>query len=444
MDAGRMSNRPGKRRPRIAVGVRARFTLSRNDLLRDVVYRRLWMSVLTSAFGMQIMLLALPLTAAVSLHASPIQMGMLTMMEILPFVLFSLPSGVWLDRVRKLPVYITGELTLAGAAASIPLGWWGGMLSIDWLCVIAFVIGIVNTTAGSASQIVLTQVVSRDRLIEANAKNSLANSGAEVAGPGLAGVLIKLLGVPAALLLNAALLLLSAAILSGIRVDEPPRRAGPFWSELKAGVRFVVASRLLLVLAGFVSVWQFCYNSALVVNILFATRILGMSARSVGLSYACLGIGTVLASLAGARISRRIGPGSCLTVGFGACTCSWLMLAIAPAGASNFAWGITMFASSLTLLGFGAVLIFVNFISLRQAVTPAPMLGRMTSTMRWMILIPAGPGALIGGWLGEHAGLRLSLGFAGACGVLLTLVAWRNRLLRATRALPTLSGSDAI
>ena len=106
---------------RLRVALQARFALAPNDLLRDPVYRRLWTSVLTSSFGAQIVMLALPLTAAVLLHATPTQMGTLTTMEILPFVLFSLPVGVWLDRVRKLPVYIAGELTLALTSASIPL-----------------------------------------------------------------------------------------------------------------------------------------------------------------------------------------------------------------------------------------------------------------------------------------------------------------------------------
>ena len=87
------------------------------------------------------------------------------------------------------------------------------------------------------------------------------------------------------------------------------------------------------------------------------------------------------------------------------------------------------------------MLIFINFISLRQAVTPAPMLGRMTSTMRWLILIPAGPGALIGGWLGDHLGLRAALGFSGICGALLTALAWTSPTLRAVRVLPVL-GAD--
>lgn len=264
------------------------------------------------------------------------------------------------------------------------------------------------------------QIVERDRLIEANARNALASSGADVAGPGLAGALIRLLGAPVALLFNVVLPLLSAAILGGIHVDDPPpRRAGGFWPELKAGLRFVHANRLLVVLASCVAAWQLCCNSAAVVNILFATRTLGVSAQDVGLSYVCLGIGTVFASLIGGHLSRRIGPGSCLALGFGLSSCGWLMLAAVPVGS----WGVVAFDVELTLLGIGAVLIFVNFISLRQAVTPAPMLGRMTSTMRWLILIPAGPGALIGGWLGEHADLRASLGFAGVGGMVLTVAA---------------------
>jgi MFS family permease len=146
----------------------------------------------------------------------------------------------------------------------------------------------------------------------------------------------------------------------------------------------------------------------------------------------------VLASSFGTRISRRIGPGYCLTFAFGLTSCGYLVLAAARPGPA----GDAMFALDLMLLGFGAVLLFVNFISLRQAVTPAPMLGRMTSTMRWLILIPAGPGALVGGWLGQEFGLRSTLEFAAAGGILLTVAAWRNPVLRGLRALPVLEDGD--
>src|SRR5580692_293469 len=112
---------------------RNRFSLAATDLLRDATYRRLWTSILISSFGGQVTMLALPLTAAVLMRATPTQMGFLTAMEIVPFVLFSLPTGVWLDRVRKLPVYVVGELSIAVTVATVPVAWWLHWLSMTWL-----------------------------------------------------------------------------------------------------------------------------------------------------------------------------------------------------------------------------------------------------------------------------------------------------------------------
>ena len=186
------------------------FRLSDGDLWHDLVYRRLWLSILTSSFGGQVMLLALPLTAAVLLKATPTQMGLLTAVELSPFLLLSLPAGVWLDRVRKLPVYVVGEVLVGLAAASVTLAWLAGGLGMAWLYVVGFIVGSVHAVSGTAAQIVLTQVVARERLVEAHAKNALATSGAEVAGPGFAGFLIKLFGAPWTMLVNAVLLIGSA------------------------------------------------------------------------------------------------------------------------------------------------------------------------------------------------------------------------------------------
>jgi len=415
-----------------------RLQLGADDLLRDPTYRRLWTSILVSSLGGQVTMLALPLTAAVLLHATATQMGLLTAMEIAPFVLFSLPSGVWLDRVRKLPVYVGGEVALALTVASVPLAWVLGLLAMPWLYVVAFALGTVFSTAGSAAQIVLTQVVSRERLVEAHAKNALASSGAEVVGPGLAGLLIRLLGAPLALLVDAVMLLWSAWILRGVRVTErrEPRADAHFWRDLRAGLRFVADTRLLVALAAVVGGWQLFHQAAMVVNILFATRVLGLSEQQIGGCFVALGAGTVLASVFGNRLSRRIGPGPSLPLAIAVCGAGWLLLAVAPANA----WGVAAFAFMLFAFGIGAVLIFINFLAMRQAVTPEPLLGRMTSTMRWLILLPAGPGALIGGWLGEHVGLRAALAFAGVGGLLLAAVAMGLTTLRQVRVLPKPAG----
>jgi MFS family permease len=313
---------------------------------------------------------------------------------------------------------------------------------MPWLYAVGFVIGSVHTVAGSAAQIVLTQVVPRARLVEAHAKNALAGSSADVAGPGLAGALIKAVGAPVALLVDAVMLIASVAVLRGIRVHEVLRQnpGAHFWKELKAGLRFVRNTPLLVRMAIAVGLWQMCHHAAIVVQILYATRTLGLSESDVGLSFIGLGIGTVLASVFGRRISVHVGPGPCLLLGMGVCGVGWLACSVAPEGA----WGVAVFAAMLLCFGFGAVLIFINFLSLRQAVTPAPLLGRMTSTMRWLILLPAGPGALIGGWLGEHVGLRAALAFAGLVALAVTALVWCHPLIRQVRVLPVLEDPHAL
>lgn len=414
--------------------------LAPGSLLRDAVYRRLWTSILISSLGGQITLLALPLTAAVLLHATPTQMGWLTALELTPFLLLSLPGGVWLDRVRKLPVYVIGELALAVGVASVPLAWTLGWLHMEWLYVLALLIGTVYTLSGSAAQIVLTQVVPRERLVEAHAKNALASSGAEVAGPGLAGALIKLVGAPLALALDALLLAASAAILRGVRVKEenlpPPGRLWHgFVRDMRAGLAFVRGEPLLVTMAIFAGGWQMCWHAVTVVQILFATRTLGMTEQAVGLAYVALGVGTVSASVFGHRISARIGPGPCMALGMGLTGLGWGVGAAVPAGPA----GVAAFGFMLLAFGAGAVLIFINFISLRQAVTPPHLLGRMTSTMRWLILLPAAPGALGGGWIGEHLSLRTTLSVAAVLALLLAFAAWRHPVLNAVRTLPKLA-----
>ncbi|MBC7603257.1 MAG: MFS transporter, partial [Ramlibacter sp.] len=273
--------------------------------------------------------------------------------------------------------------------------------------------------------------------VGAHAKNALANSTAEVAGPAIAGALIRLVGAPFALLADAVMLLVSVVILRGLKIDEKPGSDihPHFMPALKEGLAFVWRMRLLVTMAALVGTWQLCHHAAMVVQILFATRELGLTERQIGLCYVGLGVGTVGAGAFGNRISRWIGAGPCLLLGFAICGFGWLQLALAPA---NSKWGVASFVLMLLCFGLGAVLIFINFLALRQAVTPVPLLGRMTSTMRWLILIPALPGALLGGYMGEHVGLRASLGIGGVGALLLALVGWKLTMLASQRELPDL------
>lgn len=408
-----------------------------DDLLQDRTYRRLWTSILISSLGGQITLLALPLTAAVLLHATPRQMGYLTAMELVPYVLLGLPAGVWLDRRRKLPVYVLGEFAMALAVLSVPIAWWLGELGLPWLYVVGFGLGAINSIAGSAAQIVLTQVVPRERLVEAHAKNAMATSAAEVVGPGVAGVIIKAAGPPIALIADALLLVSSSLILRGIHIDEP-RSESParFTVALREGLDFVRHHTLLVAMAAMVGLWQFCNQGATVVHILFATRELGLSARAVGLCYVASGCGTIVASAVGHRVARRLGSGPTMVLGIGISGAGWLLLAAAPANLL----GTLAYTLMLFCFGFGAVLLFITFLALRQSVTPPRLLGRMTTTMRWLTLVPSVPGALWAGWLGQHVGLRAALCSSGVVALLVALAGLRIRAVRETTALPGVAG----
>ena len=409
--------------------------LPANDLLRDANYRRIFASVVITHFGAQITLLALPLTAATVLNASPTQMGFLMAFELAPFVLLSLPAGVWLDRVRKLPVYVIGESAFALALVTVPIAAWTGVLTMTWLYAVGVVLGCVHVFGGTAAQIVLTQIVSRDRLVEAHSKNALAVSGSEIAGPGLAGALIKILGAPIAIAFDAILIAGSVLLLRGIRIEEKLADHGGanFMTQLREGLSFVARTKMLWTLALFFGVWQLLHHMASVVQILVATRELGMTAQAIGFCYVGMGVGTILASVYGKRVSDKFGPGPTIVAGIAVSAVGWLALSVAPVNAL----GVVLFGFMLTCFSGGATLMFVNFLSLRQAVTPEPLLGRMTSTMRWLILIGAGPGALIGGYVGEHVGLRASLACAGVGALVLTGFAWRSTVMMGTRSLPS-------
>lgn len=362
-------------------------------------------------------MIVLPLTAVVLLHASPTQMGLLGAMELLPFVLLSLPAGVYLDRIRKLPVYIAGELLMAALLVSVPIAWKLGLLHMNWLYVVGFGAGVVYTVAGSASQIVLTQLVSRHQLVKAHAQNAVAGSAAEVMGPGMAGLLIKLLGGPLTLLVDCFLVLCSALMLKGLRVEEkltPPQHTH-FSHQLQAGLAFVRSQPVLIHSALVVGGWQFFSQMAMSIQVIYAIRQLGLSEEQLSMSYVAMGVGSIGAGLAGPRLSKAIGPGPALLVGVGLTGMGWLQLALFKAHIP----ALLGFALMLTGFAAGATLLFINFLAIRQSVTPSPMLGRMTSTMRWLILLPAGPGALLGGWLGEHTSMDTPI-LAAGLGALLT------------------------
>jgi len=412
-------------------------------LWRNPEFMKLWTSMTISSFGAQITNLALPLTAAVLLHATPWQMGVLVALETLPFALVSLHAGVLIDRVRKLPIVIVSCIGRGIALLAIPVAAYVDALSIEILFVVGFVCGVQNVVGGAAYQVLLAQMAGRRRLVEANAKVTLGETSSALVGPGLAGILIQLLTAPFAILLDACTFFVSALMLRRIRAPQDVPHPGPKASvtaEIHEGLRLVWHNRTLLALAWLAGLWQLLHHMQIAVLILFATRDLGLSAGALGLTYMFGGLGCVLAAGFAERLSARFGVGPIIVHGLILTALGWQAFGVVtgPVWVATLALGFAMF-----VFDFGAVLYGINYLALRQAITPDRLLGRMTATMRFLTVAAAPLGSLAGGALATAIGLRATLLTVGVLGLALAAAAVLWSPVRRHRKLPAVA-SDSL
>ena len=377
-------------------------------LWRHGDFVRLWAGTFVSLFGSQVSLLALPLTAVVTLGAGPREMGVLSATRWLPYLLFGLFAGVWIDRVQRRLLMIWMDLGRAAVAAAIPAAALLGVLRLEHLFAAAFSMGVLSLFFDASYQAYLPALVRREALVEGNAKLELARSTAQVAGPSLAGVLVQLVTAPLALLFDAASYVVSAAALASIRAPEAPAAVAERRSvrrEIGEGLRWVFGSPLLrpMVLNNVSRMLAASAGGA--VYVLYATRELALSPMVLGLVLAAGGPGAVLASLTSQRTIVRFGPGRLLVAAF---TAEGFFALLVPAAA----WAPAPVGPALVLGAHQFVVWYlltagsVAEISLRQAITPARLQGRMNTTMRSLNWGTVAIGALIGGALGEGIGVR--------------------------------------
>jgi MFS family permease len=385
-------------------------------------FLKLWTSETISVFGSQITNLALPLTAALMLHATPFQMGMLEAMATLPFALFSLFAGVYVDRMKRLPIIMAMECLSGAALLLVPLALWFNVLQMSVLYVAVFLCGFANVVFGVAHQTYVTSLVSRQHLVEANSKLGMSWSGAEIAGPSVAGMLVHAIGGPFAIIVDAMTFFISAIVIRQIRKPEPapapPAQDATVKRDIIEGLRLVYHNPVLWSLAVSVALWQILHHTYLALFILFATRELHMDAGTVGLVFTMSGVGFLLGALLVKRVSAKYGIGPMVLAAMLLTGIAWCGVALTR-GEGMAATVSLSFA--MLLFGLGAGVFTINYISMRQVVTPDHMLGRMTATMRFLTVASVPLGTLLGGTLGEAIGLRATLGVVGVGGVLLAL-----------------------
>jgi len=409
-------------------------------LWRNRDFRVLWISLTITHFGGQVTFLALPLTAALMLHATPIEMGILTMMQALPYTLFGLFTGVLVDRSRKLPLVIWADIGRGVMLLLVPLAAWLGFLGMPILYLVSFFVGLGGIIGWAAYQVFMTERVGRPNLVEANSRIALSDSSAQLVGPGIAGALIHALTAPIAIFLDALAFFISAAMLRGIKPQDTdaPKQTGhatwhSIWGDAKEGLMLIWHNPILRAIAWGLALWQLLRHAYVAIVILFAARDLGLSAGKIGAMYMLAGVGFLIASFSCQRLNDRFGIGRVMLGGIGMTSLAWLLIALIVK--SEFAF--LLMGTALFLFDFGAMLFFINYLSLRQSATPDHLLGRVTSTMIFLALSLAPIGSVLGGVIGEWLGLRATIGICGVGAALLVIAQFKATPLPAMIKLPT-------
>lgn len=387
-------------------------------LWRESDFLKLWAGQAVSQIGSWITLVGLPLMAAQMLHASPLQMGILSGAASAAILLFGLFAGAWADRLRRRPILIWTDLGRAAVLGTVPLAGAIGRLSMSHLYVVAAAGAILTVFFDVSYQAYLPSLVSPENILEGNSKMALSESIAGVVGPGLTGALVAAITAPMAILFDAISFVWSAISVALIRKPEPrpePGAAPHIGREIVEGLRASWREPILrtLLLRNATAAIFIGFGSSL--YILFAVRELHIGAALLGVVIAVGGWSGLFGALAAERLARRIGIAWSL---IGAAVLTGFANLLPPLAHGPVAWCAAILA--VAQLGDMAWSIYgINELTLRQAVAPAHLLGRVNSAahLTFRGVLPAG--ALVGGALAEKIGLRPAM-FVGAGGFLLS------------------------
>jgi MFS family permease len=381
---------------------------------------KLWIGQSISEFGTPVSQIAIPWIAIKILDASAFAVAALTTVQFLPFLLFALPAGVWVDRLPRRMILIVGDGGRALLLASIPLAYLLDELTLSQLYVVGFLVGILTVFFDVAYQSYLPALVEGSQLVEGNSKLQVSVSGAQIAGPAIGGGLIQAVTAPYAVLVDAFSFVVSGGFTLAIRKrEELPERAADspkLWTELKEGLVYVLRHPLLRPQAICTGTSNFFSNVVFAILLVYAARHWHMAAGVVGIGFGIGSVGWLLGALAAPRLQRALGVGRAtlaMTPLFG------LPMLLIPLSPKSLA--LPSLIAAMMLGGFASVVYNITQVSLRQAITPQRIQGRMNAVMRFLVWGTIPLGSLVGGALASTIGLRATL-IVGALGGLLAIV----------------------
>jgi MFS family permease len=384
------------------------------SLWRDPSFLLLWSGQTISMLGSQVTVWALPFTAIYTLNAGAAQVGLLAAAGSAPSLLFGLPAGVWADRMRRRPLLIASDFGRALLLGSVPLAAMLGRLTMAQLYVVAFTTGALSALFEVAYRSYLPALVPRDALVGGNAKLETSATLAEMTGPGLAGALVQLVTAPIAILADALSFVVSVCTLAAIGAREPapvvpdqPRHA---LREIGEGLRAVLRHPMLRALAADSGIFNLFDSLLTALYALYLTRVLGASAALAGLILVLAGLGGLLGAALAGRVTRRFGLGRAIVGGSLVAGVGELVIGLAS--------GPLWLAAAIVVLGegcfqAGAAVYRINGVSLRQALIPDRLQGRVNATVRFIGVGAIPLGALVAAQIGTTYGVRPAVLLAG-------------------------------
>jgi MFS family permease len=391
----------------------------RSGLWRDREFLKLWAAQAISQMGTQVTLLALPLAAILVLDASATEVALLGAVEVLPFLLFTLPAGVWVDRLPRRPILVVTDLARGAALTSIPLAYAVDALTLPHLYVVAFAMGVLAVFFDVSYLAYLPSLVERRQLGTANSKLEATRSAAQVAGPGAAGVLVDLITAPVAILVDGVSYLFSAFFVWRItRADRREASVAPrgrLLPQLQEGLSYVLRHPYLRALTLSTGGWNLFANIGFGIILVYAVRTLDLSPAVIGVLIAIGGAGSVVGALAASRVTERVGLGRTMVWGALGASVTQFLIPLAPRENPEFVLLVSFLVGS-----FLGMLFNVTQLTFRQSITPERLQGRMNAVVRFMYWGPQPAGFALGGVLAAVIGLRPTL-FVSAVGSTLVL-----------------------
>jgi len=386
---------------------------------RDFLW--LWTAQTVSQFGSEITGLALPLVAILVLEASTFEVAVLAVVDWLPFVLFSLIAGVWVDRLPRRLILIAADWGRAIALGTIPLAYLLDVLTLGQLYVVGLTVGTLTLFFELSYQSYLPSLVNREELSEGNSKLEISRSGAQVAGPGLAGLLVSALTAPYAILFDAISFVASGLSLLRIRhrAEKPVQhdhQRPSFRTEISEGLRYTLRNPIQRAFIVFVAPMNLFSNMLFAIYLVYAVRVLDLTPTLIGIIFSIGSVGSLIGALTANRSARRFGIGRSLIVAATIGGCGMLFIPLATGDLVIPFLVLASFAYGFFVLNY-----FVTGVSLVQATTPDHLLGRTNASRRFVVQSMIPVGALLGGALGTVIGLRPTIAI-GAVGAALSVV----------------------